>query len=673
MESQQERAAVGADLTGGGRPRRRSARTCPSCGRSGLIRYERPPLLRWLRYLGVEVRTYWCPLCWQKAMIRRGQADVAQPAALARRASGRRRLPSFAIPVAVLLLVAALASFQLLSARRHLIRGVQEVRSAREALTLSALWHDAAARGRTRATLLRALGEFSAAQADLRPWAPLIGRLGSVPVVGSQLAAAAPAADAALYTTRATVGLLDGLSPLWPALAAHRPGGVSLARVAPALQAGHAGFLRARSDADRAAVALRRLPGRSGNATLDAAAAELRRELPTLRGTATWLAAAPTVLGVDRPSHYLVLLQNPAELRATGGFIGAADYVTLQRGSLHSTFSTSALPHEIASVPTPLPEALYTPEGPWIFRDSNWSPDFPLSARLARWFYGEDTGRWADGVIGVVDTAVVPILGATGPVYVPSYHAWVDAANVDALAERYVHGHLYSGPAGSFPKEFLADVMAALLRRIQSLPADRFPALGSALSAEVRRRDIMLYDPRPAVRSAIAGARADGRLAPEPGDFLFVVDDNRSYSKLNPYVHEQATYRVVIRPDLRLDSTLTIRYYVAPSPPDLDGVGPGYGLFGNKHDYQNFLRVYVPAGARLLGMSGLAPWAPAPAYGLTQFAGRLLVRAGQTRTVTIRYRIPANALGAEKFRRYLLTVRRLPGGNLRSITLAIRA
>src|SRR5947209_10222002 len=97
---------------------------------------------------------------------------------------------------------------------------------------------------------------------------------------------------------------------------------------------------------------------------------------------------------------------------------------------------------------------------------------------------------------------------------------------------------------------------------------------------------------------------ADGLLQAAPGDYLAVIDDNRSYNKLNPYVHESAEYRVEVGSDLWLNATLRLRYHVAPSPADLHGAGPAFGLQGSKHDYQDFLRVYVPTGARLGGGAG---------------------------------------------------------------------
>src|SRR5205814_6430135 len=126
------------------------------------------------------------------------------------------------------------------------------------------------------------------------------------------------------------------------------------------------------------------------------------------------------------------------------------------------------------------------------------------------------------------------------------------------------------------------------------------------------------------------------------GDYLYVVDDNRSYNKLNPYVHEDARYNATVARDLSIDAVLTIRYHVDPSPAHLEGAGPNWGLWGTVHDYQDFLRVYVPLGARLVSTTGIDAWAPRIAYGATQFAGCPLIQQGQRRRRGLRYPTPAN-------------------------------
>jgi len=589
---------------------------------------------------------------------------------------GERKRFFVGLGALIVLAIGAVASYQVVLARHSLIVGSNALREASRASSPVTRLRVPSGRHRLRAALARAQVEFASARSDLWLWAPVLDHLGWVPRYGGQLAAASPAADTSFYITRCGRHLLDGLEPVWPLVSHPRAGRPLLAGVAPLLDANRAQFLAAGDDADRAALALRRLPRQSGNAVLDAAAARLRATLSGVQAGSRLLALAPLLLGSRAPDRYLVLFQNPAQIRATGGFIGAVNFMTVTHGAVRTMSSGSELPHEIDSVSPPLLEAAYTGEGPWIFRDSNWSPDFPLSARIARWFYGEDTGRWADGVVGIVDNGIVEVLSATGPVYVPAYHETVDAGNVEALAQRYINSSYHGPSAGTsdtIRKQFFGHVFTALVQRIQALPVNRWPALGTAFAAASARRDIMVYDRRPQVQSTIAEAHVDGGLRGEAGDFLAIVDTNWSYNKLNPYVRERARYQVDIQPDLSLNATLTIHYHVKPSPANLEGQGPGYGLEGTKHDYEDLLRVFVPRGAHLTGASGIDLWAPAPAYGLTQFAGRLLVRAGQTRTVTFRYRIPANALSSYDGKHYRLTVRRQPGSNLPAVQVIVHA
>ncbi|MBV9279113.1 MAG: DUF4012 domain-containing protein, partial [Chloroflexi bacterium] len=592
----------------------------------------------------------------------------------------RARRPRLRVLAVLALGIVAVAVLQLWMARYHLLRGTRELTAASRLLGSPLRARDPAVREGLRRQLLAARGEFVSARMDLAPWTPLLDHLGWVPLAGEQLVAARPGADTAFYVADAALDLVDGLSPVWPALAndtgaccasgtgqaggcdaggqgrrgrtgtepqslrgpcgcqtngiagqtsgraasrggpyatrsmsrrgrgapvsgrvAAKAGRPLLARLAAALQAGHDQFLAAGEDADRAARALRLLPRHSGNATLDRAAARLRRQLPLLRQASFWLSLAPRLLGAGRPARYLLAWQNPAELRATGGFIGASNFITIRDGQISNHFVGRAPPHEIRSALLPLPEAMYTNETYWIFADSNWSPNFPLSARLERWFYGEDTGLWADAVIDMVDTATPEVLGAAGPIYLPEYRLWVDASNLNALAQRYVNGR-YWGPAqrGAPPdtlrKQFLAATLKALLHRIQTLPPDRWPAMLSVLRRLVARGDILLYHRDPATEAAIRDSGADGGLGYSGGDFLYVVDDNRSYNKLNPYVRETASYQVRILPDLEMEDILTLHYHVDPSPANLEGYGPAYGEWGSKHDYQDFLRVYVPPG-----------------------------------------------------------------------------
>jgi hypothetical protein len=498
--------------------------------------------------------------------------------------------------------------------------------------------------------------------------------MGWFPGLGSQMAAAGPAADAAEGTTGTALSLLRGLNPVWPVL--EHPGPHIFTRLALALSARHADFLTAQADAAGATSALAAIPRSTGNATLDTARATLESRLPAIGAASDWLVAAPGILGIGGAPRYLLVLQDPTEIHATGGFIGAVDFVTLRNGVPSHSFTSSIIPVEDTHIPPPAPLGLYANEGFWQFLYSNWSPDFPLAARSERWTYGEGTGQWADGVVNIQDTVMPSLLAATGPVYLPAFNQTVTANNVTALTERYVNG-TYHGPStagnpDTVRKQFLGALLNALIERSQSLSLNGYVSLGTALAGAVSRRDMLLYDRVPGVEAAIRASNGDGTLRYPGGDFLAVVDDNRSDNKLNPYVREWGEYDVHVGSDLWTDATLTLHYHVGPSPADLEGFGPGGGSRGNKHDYEDFLRVYVPPGTRLISSSGLSRWAPAPAYGMTQLAGDFIVREGATRTIRFHYRVPANAFATWDFRRYVLTIRRQSASNLGSPAVTVR-
>lgn len=572
----------------------------------------------------------------------------------------------------ILIIVACLMAINLVQGRREMLNAAVTLRAAAP-LASPALLRDRTQRKRFRAGLITAGRELRAARGHIVPWNPILSRAGWMPIVGSELAAAPAISTASLDAVDATLGTLAGLRPSFALLG--RPGATSpsMSELTLALSRGSGDFRQAARTAAEGRAAIAGLPS-SRNATVDAAVHQLRGDLPALEAATRWLAASPALLGVGQASRELILIQDPRELRATGGFIGASGLVTFRNGAMSRQFGSSVLPHEIQSVPPPAPEMLYTPESAWLFRDSNWSPDFPLSARLARWFYGKDTGQWADGVIAVQTSLAPPLLAITGPVYLPAYGRWVTAGTVATIANQYIngqyHGPMSGGGQDTVRKQFVGDVFAAVLGRLATLPASRWPDLVAVLTRAAMQRTIMLYDHRSAIEAAIRAIHAGGTFAPPNGDMLAIVDDNRSYNKINPYVQERATDTVRIQPNLDMAVTLRIRYHVLPSPANIEGCGPFCGLDGTVHDYQDFLRVFVPNGARITKVRGIDAWKPRSAYGMVQIAGRLLVREGETRLVTIQYHLPANVLQATGFTAYRLTVWHQPG-TARRVTVRI--
>lgn len=536
----------------------------------------------------------------------------------------------------------------------------------------------------TRQTVARDVASgrdgFDTAKLNLWLWNPILNRLGWVPGVGGELASAYILADTGSESATGAVDLLAGLEPVWSGFGRHRGPSGLMARLAPGLARGATHFGEAARHFDRAMAHLRGVPPAVGSASLNAKINRLRRALPVLKGASLWLSVAPTILGDGSPSRILLVWENPAQIRPTGGFIPAADYISIVRGRITTRTFGSYFANQ-PYVPLPAPLSIYTGEGSFLFEDSNWSPDFPLSARYERWMFGLSTGKLAPMIVNVSGAA--SILAATGPIYVPRYHRWVNSRDVGYWIEyyhlRYVR-HLQPNASDTKSQRFLADLFRAILDHLSGLSAPGLVRLANGFHQAIAAQNILMYDRDPAVEQAIQAVGAAGGIGPSRHDSLLVVDDNLSYNKINPYISETATYDVTIRPDLSASAILRLRYHNRRSPANLYGAGP---FFTRKvvHSYQDWIRVYIPPGARVTSESGLSGcstsgaqgcfWSPRPAYGMTELGQDLLLPEYATRVATFRYRLPPAIFQARGAGRYILTVRRQPSSNLRSILLRV--
>jgi hypothetical protein len=128
----------------------------------------------------------------------------------------------------------------------------------------------------------------------------------------------------------------------------------------------------------------------------------------------------PPMLGADGPRSYLVLIQNSAEIRATGGIAGAYALISTDGGSIELVDQGSA--GELGRFNPPLAvdpqqEQIYSSRLGGFFQSANLTPDFPTVARTTKAMWEQrNEGRNIDGVIALDAVVLSKMLGITGPV-----------------------------------------------------------------------------------------------------------------------------------------------------------------------------------------------------------------------------------------------------------------
>ncbi len=133
----------------------------------------------------------------------------------------------------------------------------------------------------------------------------------------------------------------------------------------------------------------------------------------------------PPMLGADGKRTYLVLFQNNAEIRATGGLPGALAVITADNGKIAMSTQGSAAA-DLGSYDKPaLPltkeeRALFDVKMGIFPGDSNFTPDFPRTAELVQAMWERAQGQTVDGVLSTDPVALSHVLEGTGPVRLAS-------------------------------------------------------------------------------------------------------------------------------------------------------------------------------------------------------------------------------------------------------------
>lgn len=387
------------------------------------------------------------------------------------------------------------------------------------------------------------------------------------------------------------------------------------------------------------------------------------------------------VLGFAGARRYLVIVQNNHELRPTGGFIAAVGDVVVENGRVASmefedSYRIFRRGYRYPDPPAPLKRYMNTPM--LVFRDANWSPDLPTSARLLSSLYAGDTGRQVDGVVTVDLRAVELFLEAIGPLEIDGAsepltaanvveqlkQMWAEPASVDATVDTDDRKEL--GAWWRQRKAFIPAVANAALARLHG---DDVPlaALAAAGHQALYERAIQVWTPQPELAGLLAYLGWDGGMRPEQkADYLALVDSNVGFNKADMVIERSLGYRVEWPdgPDAPAVATATVTYtHTLAADVGECVASPEYG---KDYDamaarcYFDYVRLYTPEGSRLLEVSGVQEGTAEERMGeagTRLFAGYFSVPPGESHTVTFRYRLPAS-LGPDGYR---LAVQRQAG------------
>lgn len=556
------------------------------------------------------------------------------------------------------------------STKKYLTDGANDFENAAQMLKDTQNLTSQAGLNQVKTELQAAQANFKQARSALGFYSLILPVAGVVPGIGYDASHLNDFLDMSDQVSQAALISLDGLQPVITVFQQKSDGtgigGDRLIRLSSILE--QTSTLQAFTQADALLnqVQLERAkidPTKLSLSQTKKAVSLLDKDLPPLKSAldaaVTLPPLLPNLLGQTTPHNYLVLAENDDELRPTGGFVSAAGIMTVSGGRVTMSGFRDAysidnpnLPHQ--SPPTPLSKYMFAS---WfLFRDANWWPDFPTSAKELMQLYATSLNMQVDGVIAMNLSAVKNMFDAFGSVTLPELGETINQSNfLDRL-------YYYYQPPGTSTddqwwlhrKDFIGSIFKAMVSSLNGSDAHEYFKLAGDVADQLTQRSIQVYFSDPKLESALLSQHnLDGALQSSPGDYLMIADANVGFNKISPKIDEKISYAVTDSGNGQLQAELTITYHNNGGV--REGTQPGVCDKVAKYDssyismmngcYWDYVRVYAPQGSTLINVTGFPAGSALDTTtenGKTVWGNQLVILPGADATLRFSYKLPAS-------------------------------
>jgi len=322
-----------------------------------------------------------------------------------------------------------------------------------------------------------------------------------------------------------------------------------------------------------------------------------------VRSAAKATSVLPDMLGSAGPRNYLLVFQNNAEIRSTGGLPGSWALLHAEDGrlSIEQQGAGSAFARlDKPVVPlTKEEDAVYSDLLGVFFLDANFTPDFPRAAELwkARW-EGDYPGTTLDGVMTLDPVALSYLLRGTGPVAYRGTTLTADNAVDQLLSQSYLTldvaaQDVYFAGAAKAIFDAATGPIASPLEFVR----------GMSRAADEGRFRLASYDDP--VEEALATSTVRGALADDDGTdpHVEITLNDATGSKMSYYLRYQArvTARSCTQDSQSLLGSMTLSQTITSAmAAQLPDYVNGAGVYGTAPGLQTVaVRIYSPTGGTL--------------------------------------------------------------------------
>ncbi len=329
------------------------------------------------------------------------------------------------------------------------------------------------------------------------------------------------------------------------------------------------------------------------------------------------------LLGVEKPTSYLILLGNDAEVRANGGFTGSYAKIVIAREStfggknevlkqspspassparslLAGTFSVPNLDLSFQDIyvpdgqlkgyvtpPAPIQEAFH--HGTWQLSNGDWEPDFPTSATSLRWFFEKGNEINPDNLAIINLTTIKKILDVVGSFTVPEFEAKITPDNLYLFLQGKTEVNFF--PGSTQKKDTLTAVGHAFKQALFDLPLNKKIKVAQILYQDLVNQNIVINSQNPEFQAFLEKKNFAGVISSNTPDTYLLIETNLGANKANAYVKRETTHHISFQNGQTIHA-VSVKFTNSsaeanPNPP-----------FHYGGDYITYLRFYLPSNAQ---------------------------------------------------------------------------
>jgi len=368
--------------------------------------------------------------------------------------------------------------------------------------------------------------------------------------------------------------------------------------------------------------------------------------LPFARFVKPYLPFTNYLLGVNKPTSYLILLGNDAEMRANGGFAGSYAKLIANYPNFDLSFQDIYVPNGqlkgYVTPPVPIQEAFK--HGSWELANADWEPDFPTATTL-RWFMEKGGEINPDNLLILNLTTIKKILDVVGTFSVTEYDAQITPDNLYLFLQGRAEMNFF--PGSTQKKDTLTAVGLSFKEEILNLSLNKKIKIAKIIYQDLINQNLVINSNNQDFQNLLEKKNFAGKLVSTTPDTYLLVETNLGANKANAYVKRETSHIISLQDNL-VAHKITVKFHNAsveasPNPP-----------FHYGGDYLAYLRFYLPANAENINIdreipeianketAAFKPASVVQKYGLTELGFWLTTPAQNETEVTLSYTFPVS-------------------------------